>query len=72
MIHRPDRSIGQLDLLFLSREPQFTERSRFDLPHTLLGDPHFVADFLERQRFLAVIEPEATNDNFLFAFVKAR
>jgi hypothetical protein len=41
-------SIRQLNAFFLRGEPQLVERSSLDLPHALLSDPHFVADFLER------------------------
>jgi hypothetical protein len=71
-LRSPSHLFRQLDPFFLSRDPQFIESSRLDLPHALFRDTHLVPDFFERLRFLAVIQPEATNDNFLLPFVKAR
>jgi hypothetical protein len=66
----PEELFGYLNPLFLSCHPQLIQCPRFNLPHSLFGHAHFVADFLERLRFLTVVQPEAANDNSLLAFVK--
>src|SRR3569623_658488 len=59
-----------LDPLFLGGFAELAQGPSLDLPHALLGDAHFCANFHERKRLLSAHQPEATDDNLLLSIVK--
>ncbi len=52
--------------------PQLVQGAGFELPNSFFGHAQFRADFLERERLLAVIQSESADDDLLFAVVQTR
>ena len=65
-------SIGQLQGLFLSGEPQFVQSSCLNLTNPLLRHAEIRTNFFQRLGFLTMVKPKPTNDNLLLPLVKPR
>ena len=72
----PPRQLGlgaefDVDSGFIGRFAQLRQGPCLELANPLLGHTHFFANLLERQRFLAAAESEASCDDLLLALIEA-
>ena len=56
--------------LLLGRQAKLVQSPRFNLPDAFFGHAQILTDLFKRPRFLAVVQPEAANDNLLLSLVK--